>query len=165
MRIRPYEHDDFAAGRRLYAELVEHHRRIYDAPGIGGDDPGAGFEDYLVRPDLVATWVAVDGDDVVGITGLLRQDGDSEIEPVVVTSGRRGQGIGRRLVETAVDESRRRGAKDVNIRPVARNRSAIRAFHDLGFRNLGHVQLFMQLVDDDVEWDDGLHLHDSPFRS
>jgi hypothetical protein len=30
-------------------ELTDHHRWIYHDPSIGGDDPGTGFDDYLVR--------------------------------------------------------------------------------------------------------------------
>ncbi|MGI9644548.1 MAG: GNAT family N-acetyltransferase [Ilumatobacteraceae bacterium] len=162
MRIRAIEPPDHESCRHLYTELVQHHRDIYDQQGIGGTDPGAGFDEYLARSDRVETWVAVDGDTIVGMCGLLWQDGDAEIEPVVVTENRRGAGIARRLIETAIQESRRRGATDVNIRPVARNVSAIRAFHELGFRTVGHVQLFMRLSDSEVEWAD-LDLHDRRF--
>ncbi len=44
MDVREYRSADLDACRRLYAQLVEHHREIYDDATIGGDDPGAGFE-------------------------------------------------------------------------------------------------------------------------
>lgn len=163
MEVREYRAGDVDACRCLYAQLVEHHREIYDDPTIGGDDPGAGFDDYLAIPERVMTWVATDGDTIIGMTGLLWQGEESTIEPVIVDRQRRRDGVGRRLIEAAVEESRRRGATDVNIKPVARNASAIQAFHELGFRTLGHLQLFMSLDRDDSYWRPGLDLHGRPF--
>jgi hypothetical protein len=51
----------------------------------------------------------------------------------------------------------------VNITPVARNASAIRASCELGFRTLGHLQLFISLDRDDSDWRAGLELHGRPF--
>jgi GNAT superfamily N-acetyltransferase len=163
LEIRPYEPADIDACRALYAELVEHHRTIYEDPSIGGDDPGGGFDDYLARSDRVMTWVAIDGTRLVGLTGLLWENGEATVEPVVVTRDRRRTGIGRLLLQTAVDEARRRGAADVNINPVARNADAIRAFQRAGFRVLGHLQLFMSLDREPAYWRDGIELHDTRF--
>jgi len=46
--VRDYADGDYGACRSLWAELTEYHRSIYGDPTIGGDDPGAGFDDYLV---------------------------------------------------------------------------------------------------------------------
>src|SRR6516165_8428625 len=97
--VRDYDLADYAACRMLWVELTEHHRRIYEDPSIGGDDPGGGFDDYLAVPDRVASWVAdVDGW-VVGLTGLLDRQTSGEVEPVVVTDRLRSRGVGRLLVE------------------------------------------------------------------
>jgi GNAT superfamily N-acetyltransferase len=161
--IREYQATDVDACRRLYAQLVQHHRELYDDATIGGEDPGAGFDEYLTIPERVMTWVATDGEDVVGMTGLFWEDGESTIEPVVVDRLHRRSGVGRALIETAIAESRRRGASDVNIKPVARNASAIQAFHELGFRTVGHVQLFMSLDRDDSYWRAGPELSGRQF--
>ena len=163
MEIREHDMADRDACRRLYAQLVEHHREIYDDPTIGGDDPGSGFDDYLATPDRVMTWVADDGGEIIGMTGLFWEDGESTIEPVIVDRRCRRAGVGRSLVEVAIAESRRRGASDVNIKPVARNGSAIRAFHELGFRTVGHVQLFMSLDRDRSYWREGPQLDGRQF--
>jgi GNAT superfamily N-acetyltransferase len=163
VEIRKYRSDDLAACRDLYAQLIEHHRDIYDDPTIGGDDPGAGFDDYLSLPERVLTWVAIEDGVVVGLTGLLWEGAESTIEPVVVDRGCRRSGVGRKLVATAIEESRRRGATDVNIKPVARNASAIQTFHKLGFRTLGHLQLFMSFEHDDSYWRAGPKVHDRSF--
>jgi GNAT superfamily N-acetyltransferase len=161
--IRAFRPTDLDACRDLYTQLVEHHREIYADPTIGGDDPGAGFDEYLALPERVQTWVANDADVIVGMAGLLWEGGEATIEPVVVDRGSRGNGVGRRLIETAIEESRRRAATDVNIKPVARNASAIQAFHELGFRRVGHVQLFMSLDRDDSYWRSGPELSGRSF--
>jgi GNAT superfamily N-acetyltransferase len=152
VNIREYRAADLDECRRLYAQLVEHHRDIYHDPRIGGADPGSGFDEYLALPHRVMTWVATNDDSLVGLTGLLWEGGESTIEPVVVDLRCRRTGIGRRLIQTAIEESRRRGASDVNINPVARNASVIQVFHDLGFRAVGHVQLLMSLDRDQSYW-------------
>ena len=43
------------------------------------------------------------------------------------------------------------------------NASAIQAFHDLGFRTLGHVQLFMSLDRAGSYWRTGPELHGRAF--
>jgi hypothetical protein len=45
------------------------------------------------------------------------------------------------------------------MKPVARNTSAIRAFHDLDFRPLGHLQLVMRLNQDGGDWNPGPEVH------
>jgi hypothetical protein len=47
--IRDYVESDYGACRSLWAELTEYHRVIYGDPSIGGDDPGAGFDDIPAR--------------------------------------------------------------------------------------------------------------------
>lgn len=61
--VRDYVSADYSAcrmlwvDRMLWVELTEHHRRIYEDPSVGGDDPGSAF-DYLAEPERVASWVA-----------------------------------------------------------------------------------------------------------
>lgn len=164
--IRPYELRDERACRALWVQLTDHHRRLYDDPTIGGDDPGAHFTDvYLPTPERVATWVAVEDGDVVGLAGLLDHGPSGEVEPVVVAEHAQGRGIGKRLLDTAVEESRRRGHEWIAIRPVARNVPSITAFHAAGFRTLGgFVDLTLDLRPRRHQWHDDAALHGLPFR-
>lgn len=93
--VRDYTPADHAAGRMLWVELTEHHRRLYDDPSIGGDDPGTGFDDYLGLAERAASWVADLDGRVVGRTGLLDHGTSGEIEPIVVTEDLRHRGVGR----------------------------------------------------------------------
>jgi len=163
--VRDYASADYPACRLLWVELTEHHRRIYQDPSIGGDDPGGAFDDYLAAGERVASWVADLNGRVVGLTGLLDQGTSGEVEPVVVTDRLRSQGVGRLLIERVVAEAVARGYEYLAIRPVARNVSAIRRFYNAGFQTLGgHVDLTMDLADRHHRWLEGERLHGLDFR-
>ena len=164
MEIRPYRPADREACRELWRELTQHHRDIYDDQTIGGADAGVHFDKYLAHPKFAGAWVAEEAGAVVGLTGLLGDEDETEIEPVVVSAARRARGIGRRLIERMLDEARTRGAKSVSIRPVARNALAIRRFHEAGFRTLGHIEMFQKLDPSPQEWQPGIDLHGHEFR-
>jgi len=162
--IREYADGDYDAGRSLWAELTEYHRDIYGDPSIGGDDPGAGFDDYLGAAERAGSWVAESHGRVVGLTGLLDRGTSGEVEPVVVTEAARGQGTGRLLIGRVVAEARARGYEYLAIRPVARNVAAVRRFHAAGFRTLGgHLDLTMDLGPRRHGWQHGASLHGLDF--
>jgi GNAT superfamily N-acetyltransferase len=162
--VRDYADGDYGAGRVLWAELTEYHRLIYGDASIGGDDPGAGFDDYLADSRRIGCWVAESHGPVVGLAGLLDRGTSGEVEPVVVAEAARGQGIGRRLIGRVVEEARARGYEYLAIRPVARNVAAVRRFHAAGFRTLGgHLDLTMDLTERRHEWLSGASLHGLDF--
>lgn len=162
--VRPFEPRDANACRRLWEELTELHRQIFDSPEIGGDDPGRAFDEHLAKigPDNV--WVAEFEGEVVGLAGLIPGD-ESELEPIVVAEQHRHQGIGRLLATAAITAARERGARTVQVRPVGRNVEAIRFFHRIGFDILFQLELGMDLVDREREvWVPGEHLAERDFR-
>lgn len=155
IEVRLYREDDYHACRGLWAELTEHHRQIYGDSTVGGEDAGAGFDGYLADRARIEMWVAQRGAEVIGLVGLLSHGDELEVEPVVVTASQRRRGVGRALLAKAIAEARRRGAPTLSIRPVARNREALRRFRDAGFRTMGHVELFMDLSGRGREWEAG----------
>jgi GNAT superfamily N-acetyltransferase len=162
--VRDYAESDYRACRSLWAELTEYHRTIYGDPSIGGDDPGAGFDDYLATSRRMGSWVAESHGRVVGLTGLLDRGMSGEVEPVVVAEAGRDRGIGRMLIGRVVEEARIRGYEYLAIRPVARNVAAVRRFHAAGFRTLGgHIDLTMDLAARRHEWLPGASLHGLDF--
>lgn len=127
-----------------------------DVPAIVGllaDDPlGAGREDlgdhtaYLVAFDAIDTdpahelVVLDDGGVVVGtlqltlLPGLSRRGAmRAQVEAVRVAADHRGARLGERLLEWAVDESRRRGAVLVQLTTDASRTDAHRFYERLGF--------------------------------
>jgi GNAT superfamily N-acetyltransferase len=162
--VRGYASADYDACRSLWVELTDYHRRIYGDPAIGGDDPGAAFDEYLADPHRIGSWVAESRGRVVGLTGLFNRGTSAEVEPVVVTEAARDQGIGRALIDAMVGEARDRGFEYLAIRPVARNVAAVQRFHAAGFRTLGgHIDLTMDLRERRHGWLTGASLHDLDF--
>ena len=163
MTIRPFEDQDTSACRALWAELTRSHRALYDDATIGGSDPGSGFDAYVGEFAGARKWVADRGGSVVGFVGLIIRGKQGEIEPVVVSFDARGQGIGRSLVQTAVDAARAEGLNQLKASPVARNSHAIDFFHSLGFTALGHIDLLMDFRHPATYWQPGEHVAGSDF--
>lgn len=162
--VRGYEDRDLDACRGLWEELTQWHRDIFDAPEIGGSDPGKAFDEHLAKIGADSIWVAEVEGAVVGLAGLL-SDPDFELEPIVVGEQHRKRGVGRLLASTVVDAARERGARTVQVRPVGRNVEAIRFFHELGFDILAHVQLQLDLAERDRDpWVPGERFADRDFR-
>jgi N-acetylglutamate synthase-like GNAT family acetyltransferase len=162
-KVRGYEPPDLEACRGLWVELTQRHRDIFDAPEIGGEDPGRAFDEHLAKVGAENIWVAEVEGRVVGLAGLIPEA--VELEPVVVAEQHRGQGVGRLLAEAVISAARERGARTIQVRPVGRNVEAIRFFHELGFDVLDQVQLSMDIVDRERDpWITGERLADRDFR-
>jgi len=161
--VRPYRPADHNACRRLWAEFVEQQRHFYDDPSIGGNDPGAGFEEYLTRLDLSGMWVA-DDHGVVGFVGLVLDGRRGAVDPVVVTARRRGEGIGRELLVHVTEQARRRGLLELSISPALRNAEAIHCLHAAGYDVLTNVTLSLSLNRRPGGLREGIELHERQFR-
>jgi GNAT superfamily N-acetyltransferase len=144
--IRPYRPSDHSDCRALWAQLIEHRRRLYGDPRLGGRDPGAGFEEYLTRLDLSGMWVAEnDAEGVIGFLGLILDGRAGSVDPVVVATAFRGRGVGRALLTRVADEARRRGLARLSVSPAARDEAALRSLHAAGFTALASVTLSLDL--------------------
>jgi N-acetylglutamate synthase-like GNAT family acetyltransferase len=159
--LRNYRDDDLDQCRGLWRELVEWHRKIYSDVSIGGEEPELFFDKHLAKVGTNQIWVAVTKNGVVGFTGLEIENEEAKIEPVIVSKTYRRKGVGRMLVEKAMDEARKKGVKFLSVMPVARNEDAIRFFYEMGFRNLGQVQLFMDFPN--KKWKSGFELYGLKF--
>jgi ribosomal protein S18 acetylase RimI-like enzyme len=149
IKIREYIDTDYPACRALYGELSQHYSEIYKDPSIAGGDPGRGFDTFLARNDRRGTWVVEIDSRVVGLIGLLDRIGERgvcEIEPLVVSSNYRGEGIGSKLVEYVKEEVKKKGYRFFTVRPELRNEEAFKLYVKLGFNLVGGVELFQDLV-------------------
>jgi GNAT superfamily N-acetyltransferase len=159
LTVRPYRPSDHAAGRRLWAELIEHRRRLHRDPRLGGRDPGAGFEEYLTRLDLSGIWVAEAQDvGVVGFAGMIVEGRVGELDPIVVGAAHRGHGVGRALIAWVAEEARRRGLSRLTVSPAARDEEALRSLNTAGFERLSTVTLALELREQPVDTE-SIELH------
>jgi len=173
--IRSYRPTDHRECRLLWAELTDEHYGLYTGTRpseSGSDESGAAFEEYLTRLDLSGMWVADDaGRGVVGMVGLILDSRGGlgfrggQVEPLVVASARRGEGIGQALLQHVGEQARRRGLGQLSISPSARNLDAIRCLHAAGYDALAQVTLAIELTRKEQQvWQDGIDLHSLRFR-
>jgi GNAT superfamily N-acetyltransferase len=169
-QVRAYRPPDHGDCRRLWAELTSEHRARYGEPLREDEDPGAAFEEHLTRLDLAGMWVADEpGVGVVGLVSLILDGSSGEVEPVVVTRSRRGEGIGRTLLAYVAEQARSRGLRQLTIAPMARDVDAIHCLHAAGYDELSRVTLAIDLTGGDQRraGDDGaggLDVHGVTFR-
>ena len=115
------------------------HGECYEAlPGFG-----LRFEAYVARTiaefilDNEANgrvWLAERGDDLVGCTAIaLRDHKRAQLRWVLVDPSARGIGLGRRLVETALDYCRDRGCVEVFLESTDGLPESQALYDDLGF--------------------------------
>jgi len=159
--VRGYREGDRESCRRLWRELVEWHRKIYSDPTIGGEDLEDYFDKHLAKIGPKKIWVAIQNAGVVGFAGLMIDGEEFTIDPIVVDSAFRGKGAGAQLVRRLVAEARKLGAKHLNVEPVVRNVEAIKFYHELGFVNIGQVQLFIDFSQ--KTWARRLKMHNLKF--
>jgi GNAT superfamily N-acetyltransferase len=128
-------------------------------------ESGAGFEEYLTRLDLSGMWVAHHAEEgVVGFVGLILHGRAGAVDPVVVTRSRRGEGIGRSLIEYVGDQARQRGMRELTISPSLRNIEAIRCLYRAGFDAAATITLALDLKGREGQWRDGVDIHGERFR-
>jgi ribosomal protein S18 acetylase RimI-like enzyme len=161
--IRKYRANYREQCRSLWRELTEWHREIYQDPSIGGAHPEDYFDKHLAKVGPEQLWVAEQDTKVVGLVGLMSGLYDEvEIEPLIVSRAYRGRGIGTGLIEAIIAEARRRGLRSLSVSPVARNVGTIKLLYKLGFKNLGYIQLFIDLTEN--KWKDGPELFGCKFK-
>lgn len=161
VNVRTFQDKDRENCRRLWKELVEYHREIYNDSSIGGEHPEDYFDRHLAKTGANRIWVATVDSSVVGFVGLVVEGEEIKLDPIVVSKPFRRKGIGKKLVKIAISEAQKLGAKHLNVEPVARNVQAIAFYHELGFTNLGLVQLFIDFSG--KKWVSSISLQKSEF--
>ncbi len=160
--VRNYDEADREACRALWTDLTQHHRDLYDSQQIGGDDPGALFDEHLAMVGPARIWVAAGPTGIIGMVGMIEKDGEVELEPIVVSPEHRGSGVGRALAQAVFRAAADLGVNRVTTRPVARNDRTLSFFHDLGFTTVGQLELIHDFDRHD-RWRPGLEVADATF--
>ncbi|HEY2982239.1 MAG TPA: GNAT family N-acetyltransferase [Anaerolineales bacterium] len=85
----------------------------------------------IVRPDGLEGFVAVEGDDWIGLVTLMFGDGECEI--ISIDSLREGRGIGGALLERAAQTARERGCRRLFLITTNDNLRALAFYQKRGF--------------------------------
>lgn len=171
LTVRQYEDSDYDVCRnRLWLQLTETHRELYNAPEIGGDDPGLTFDEHLTRVGPERLWVAELDGTVVGLTGLIVGDistaiePESEIEPLVVDENARGQGIGSALVDFLKEYVPANGLPELVVGTTGRNKLMLEFLKKQGFDTIGTVNLILQENYSVQNWSYGAEISGVAFK-
>ncbi len=107
-----------------------------------GEGDVSAIDEHYVRHFLASpvsgALLAHDGDDAVGllsyaiVPGLFHTADSGLIELLVVAGPRRGEGIGRRLVETALRVFEEAGCAEASVSTGAENETAQKLYADAG---------------------------------
>ena len=136
MRIRPAASHDAPAAADLMAQLTEH--------AHGQADPGV--EDrFRAMLDLPQYAIFVAEDETGQVVGLLTVSHRwtlwhagpcALIEELVVDERARGRGVGRALVQAALDWARSQGCSEVEVSTEQENADAQNFYRRLGFEGV-----------------------------
>ena len=164
VEIRNYKESDNALCQKMWIELTEYHQEIYDDPSIGGENLGQAFNEHLEKYGEENIWVAELDKIIVGLVGLIVRGKEAEVEPIIINSAYRQQGIGKKLLRFIIKHASEKEIKYLSIRPVARNKDAMKVFYEMGFKIIGHIELFMSLKEkESKKWKTGIKIHNISF--
>lgn len=144
-QIRLYDPADLPRLRELTVEAFENvsiDRNIETHFGlIAGHDwrwRKARHVDQDVERDPGGTFVAVQDDEVVGYisTWIDREAGLGNIPNLAVRADLRGQGLGRLLIQRALDHFRTQGIRYARIETLAQNAIGQHLYPSCGFREV-----------------------------
>jgi ribosomal protein S18 acetylase RimI-like enzyme len=118
-------------------ELIAAFDRLIPQLSASAPPPGRdGLAEIVGNVNCVLFVARVDGDIVGGLTLAmypLPTGLKAWIDDVVVDSATRGRGVGEALSRAALDEARRRGAKEVDLTSRPKREAANRLYQRLGF--------------------------------
>jgi len=96
-------------------------------------------------------WVALDGEEVVGTVGILgKTDELAYLKRMIVKKEFRQQGLGQKLLQTAIDFAREYGFKTIYAGTVEENINAIKFYKQHGFVESNDVPEDITAANDSV---------------
>lgn len=143
--IRPFQPTDLPVLRALTVEAFENvsiDRNIEDQFGVIADHDWrwrkARHVDQDVQRDPLGTFVAEQDGHVVGYisTWIDREAGMGNIPNLAVRADLRGQGLGRQLIQHALDHFRQQGIRYARIETLAQNPIGQHLYPACGFREV-----------------------------
>jgi GNAT superfamily N-acetyltransferase len=129
VRIVPFRSELAPAFAALNLAWIEQYFRVEERDRVALTD----CESAIVTPGG-QIFFALRGDVVIGTCAVIRLDpATCELAKMAVTPAAQGQGVGRRLGETAIAFARQMGARKIMLLTNSRLAPALRLYEQLGF--------------------------------
>jgi GNAT superfamily N-acetyltransferase len=142
--IRPASPNDVPAIEQVVNEAyLRYVERI-------GKKPGPMLDDYKARVAEGAVSVLISAGEIVGVIVLLPEADHLLLDNVAVLPARHGVGLGRRLMEFAESEARRRGYTEIRLYTHALMHENLAMYPRLGYEEYargeqaGYQRVFMR---------------------
>lgn len=130
--LRPYQPGDAPAFRRLNEQWIEKLFSLEPPDRVVLNHP----EEHILAPGG-AILMAVAGDEVIGTCALIVEaPGVYELAKMAVDERWQGRGIGRRILQRAIEEARRMGAHKLTLGSSSKLPNAIHLYEVVGFRHV-----------------------------
>ena len=121
------------------------------------------FEDYVIpmeiseqalagmlrmySVDLLNSILAIDQGEIVGVLLLGRRGDVSRVGAMAVAKAHRGQGLGHRILEKAIEDSEARGESKMVLEAIEHNTRAISFYESLGFEWVCRICGYSKVLD------------------
>jgi putative acetyltransferase len=136
--IRPIQRGDNAALAAIIKQALEEHGVAI--PGTVYTDPTTDHLYDLFRDPRSVYFVAEENKCLLGGCGIFPTrglpEGYSELVKLYLKNEARGQGIGRRLMETCIDWAKQQGVRYIYLETLNELASAVSLYKKLGFEEL-----------------------------
>ncbi|MGB6130891.1 MAG: GNAT family N-acetyltransferase [Acidobacteriaceae bacterium] len=149
--LRTFRPGDEAAFRRLNEAWITYHFALEDADRQVLNDPHT----HILAPGGQICIAELDGDAVGCCALVVIAPRQLELAKMTVSESIRGRGLGRRLLQFAIDEARHMGARRLYLESNTRAEAAVHLYQQLGFRHLpapeheskyARANVFMELL-------------------
>jgi len=130
--LRTFRPGDEAAFRRLNEAWISKYFVLEDADREVLCDPHA----HILAPGGQICIAELDGEAVGCCALVVVAPRELELAKMTVSESIRGRGLGRRLLQFAIDEARRMSARRLYLESNTRAEAAVHLYEQLGFRHL-----------------------------
>ncbi|WP_077962054.1 GNAT family N-acetyltransferase [Ensifer adhaerens] len=154
MRIKHLDPDDVDIFRSIRLEALTREPQAFAS--TAADWERLSTEEWRARLTANTVFVALEGDQPLGIMGLMRERASrlahrGTIIMVYVRDEARGSGVARQLLAQLTDHARSTGIRLLELVVRADNEPAIRFYEREGFHRIGHVPGGMLDGDEEVD--------------
>lgn len=104
----------------------------------------------LLLGDGAFAVVCTEGQDVLAYGGMLSVLDEGQVTNIAVHPDHRRCGLGRRVLETMLEEAERRGLTEISLEVRASNHAAISLYEQAGFSAVGRRRSFYKQPTEDA---------------
>ena len=104
----------------------------------------------LLLGDGAFAVVCTEGQDVLAYGGMLSVLDEGQVTNIAVHPDHRRCGLGRRVLETMLEEAERRGLMEISLEVRASNHAAISLYEQAGFSAVGRRRSFYKQPTEDA---------------